>query len=92
MRVVLDVSAIESREALHQLLWQALALPAHYGCNLDALFDCLSTRAEQTELVLCGLPQLCARLGGYAKAFARVLSDSAQENPALSISMEDLPE
>lgn len=91
MRVVLKLHTVESRQALHQLLCQALSLPAWYGNNLDALFDCLSTRAEPTELVLCGLAQLQSRLGAYAAAFFRVLQDSAQENPNLTILTEDVP-
>lgn len=41
-RVVLDFAAIEDEAALHDLLARDLRLPAQYGRNLDALWDCLT--------------------------------------------------
>lgn len=36
--------------ALHQALRHMLRLPSHYGCNADALYDCLTSRREQVNL------------------------------------------
>lgn len=41
-----DFSKCESREQLHEQLRRALGLPAYYGGNLDALWDCLSGEVE----------------------------------------------
>ncbi len=41
-RVILDFAAIEDEAALHDLLARDLRLPAQYGRNLDALWDCLT--------------------------------------------------
>ena len=40
-RVILDFAAIKDEAALHDILARELRLPAHYGRNLDALWDCL---------------------------------------------------
>ena len=42
MDVTLDGRTIDSRETLHQTLFELLQLPAWYGRNLDALYDCLT--------------------------------------------------
>lgn len=35
---------------LHLALKRLLHLPEHYGCNADALYDCLSERRETVHL------------------------------------------
>jgi len=42
MKVILDFAVINDEAALHDTLARALKLPAHYGRNLDALWDCLT--------------------------------------------------
>jgi len=37
---------------LHLALQRLLHLPAHYGCNADALYDCLSERKETVNLCI----------------------------------------
>lgn len=41
-RVILDFAAIKDEAALHDALAKGLRLPASYGRNLDALWDCLT--------------------------------------------------
>ena len=80
MRFVLDVSACESVEDLHRALAEGLRFPAWYSGNLDALHDCLTDLHE---------PTLDELLGRRANAFRRVLDDSAEENPNLTVRFED---
>ena len=89
MRVVLDLSAVESAEELHREIAQCLAFPAWYGGNLDALHDCLTDLNEPTELVVRGETALDDLLGRRANAFRRVLDDSAEENPNLTMRFEE---
>ena len=77
MRFVLDVSACESVEDLHRALAEGLRFPAWYSGNLDALHDCLTDLHEPTELIV------------RANAFRRVLDDSAEETPNLTVRFED---
>lgn len=44
--IILDGAAMESRRAMHDTLAEAFSLPAYYGRNLDALWDCLTERSE----------------------------------------------
>ena len=75
MRFVLDVSACESVEDLHRALAEGLRFPAWYSGNLDALHDCLTDLHEL--------------LGRRANALRRVLDDSAEENPNLTVRFEE---
>ena len=83
MRFVLDVSACESVEDLHRALAEGLRFPAWYSGNLDALHDCLTDLHEPTELIVRGTSALDELL------VRRVLDDSAEENPNLTVRFED---
>lgn len=50
--ITLDLERMTSVPALHKYLRSALALPAHYGANLDALYDCLTEIAEPTQIIV----------------------------------------
>lgn len=84
----LDGLTIESREALHRQLADGLQLPADYGCNLDALHDCLTDLHEPVTIAVTNTAALQAALGSYALSFYRVLHDSMQENSNLTVLWE----
>ena len=83
--VTLDCRGFVPRSALHRAFAEALSFPDHYGNNLDALHDCLTSLPEETDLTLLNWPAAEAELGRYAAALKRVLEDSARENPLLHI-------
>ena len=45
-------SDYSSARELHLALKRLLHLPEYYGCNADALFDCLSARNEAVHLCI----------------------------------------
>ena len=45
LTIFIDGAAYTTRQELHLALKMLLDLPEHYGCNADALYDCLSERA-----------------------------------------------
>ncbi len=91
MYALIDGAAVCSRDELHDSLARQLKLPAYYGRNLDALFDCLSDIHEPCEIVLRGAEELFVHLGIYADVLQDVLRDAAEENPALHLVIEDGP-
>ena len=42
--IFIDANRYASSRELHLALKMMLDLPEHYGCNADALYDCLSER------------------------------------------------
>ena len=88
MRFVLDGGSVGNCETLHRVLAAGLQFPDWYGGNLDALHDCLTDINQPTELVIRGSDTLETALGSYAAAFRRVLTDSAAQNDALTVTWE----
>ena len=86
MRIaVLDGDAISTREELHDALARELALPAWYGRNLDALYDCLTELGEEPVLRVTHQEALAEKLGSVAQGLFQVLKDAVMENPWLRV-------
>lgn len=88
MTIELDGRQMTDRAALHSHLKERLALPDYYGRNLDALYDLLTERGEETAIVLRNQQEMEAALGPYAHSLRRVLEDAAERNPALTFRAE----
>lgn len=82
--IILDAACMTQRAEAHAYLKAALSLPAHYGENLDALYDCLTDLGE-TEIHFVNLE--CAGQSYFAKLLP-VFREAEEENPRLRISYE----
>ena len=87
MIIELDCREMTDKPALHAYLKEKLALPEYYGKNLDALYDVLTERGEQTELVLKHWHALTEQLGGYGISFLETLREASEENPCLEVTL-----
>ena len=87
-QITLDCRGFVPRSKLHRVLAEALSFPDHYGNNLDALHDCLTSLPEETSLTLQNWDASVEELGRYALALKRVLEDSQEANPCLKIQFE----
>lgn len=86
----LDGASVASREELHTRLAQLLSLPAWYGKNLDALYDCLTDLHEAVTLTLSHPAALEAALGpGYMGALLRALADAERDQPNFHFELLD---
>lgn len=83
--LVIDGGMMTDREAAHDYLALRLALPDHYGRNLDALFDALTERSEPTRLVVYRRREMEAALGDYGGSLLEALRDAARDNPSLQV-------
>ena len=72
---------LEGNALTHENLAKAFAFPEYYGNNLDALHDCLTEIGENTAIVVTDtdLEEEAAR------RILAVITDSARENPHLSL-------
>ena len=89
MELVIDGAALPAAEAVHDLFARALTLPAWYGRNLDALFDCLTDCPEALTVRLLHRDRLEDRLGRRGQGLTRLLRRAAAENPRLTLLEED---
>ncbi|MBR2262785.1 MAG: barstar family protein [Firmicutes bacterium] len=81
----IDGRKIRSKADLHQTLKDQLELPEYYGANLDALYDCLSTANEETEIYIEGVQKLKSNLEGYYAQLITMLEDACEENGDLTV-------
>ena len=69
LTIFIDANRYASAKELHQALQMMLNLPEHYGCNADALYDCLSERVgKPVNLVI-----LSPGEGDVAEALRKVV-------------------
>ncbi len=78
--IVLDGTEIGSREEMHRIFREALRLEDFYGCNLDALYDVLSTYSETIEVTLLEEEALYANVPFYGERLVELLKVAAEEN------------
>ncbi len=88
MKVYILCEQIFNRADLQDLLKTTLNFPDHYGCNLDALFDCLTDLHRPVKLVLCDFMYLQERLGEYSERLHTALEDAASQNANFSYEFE----
>ena len=87
--VTLNCARLADRELAHTYLAGSLSLPAWYGRNLDALYDCL-TDIGPCALVLEDADSL-RRAGGYGSRILDAIDDAARANPALTVEYRPAP-
>lgn len=79
--IILDVRCLEEKASAHQYLKQALALPEYYGCNLDALYDCLTDLGKK-EIQFVNLDDAGE---GYFSKVLSAFQEAQAENPRLHL-------
>lgn len=82
--VYLDARKLKEKQEAHDYLARMLSLPAYYGRNLDALYDCL-TDMKDCRVVL--LHHKKATLSGtYGAKIVKVLEEGARNNTGFGLS------
>lgn len=76
-KVVLKEAEFESPARAHDYLARKLDFPDYYGCNLDALEDCLSDIHTPTRIVLV---RDARHSRPWFEAFEEVICESAQRS------------
>ncbi len=79
--ITLDAARMGSRKEAHRYLQQMLSFPDYYGCNLDALYDCL-TDLDETAVTFTGTEEAGDT---YFDKVIRVFREAAENNPKLQI-------
>ena len=69
LTIFIDAARYASAKEMHQALKMMLDLPEYYGCNADALYDCLSERTGKPV----NLTILSAGEGDVADALRKVV-------------------
>ena len=83
----IDCEKLCGRRAAHRDLAKALEFPDYYGNSLDALFDCMTEKAE-CVILFRGAAELYKN-GGYGARILDVMRDAAASNPRLQMAMAE---
>ena len=87
MTYTVDCENLLFPDQAHEYLARVLALPAYYGKNLDALYDCLTERGPCT-IVLAGA-EVLRQWGGFGGRVLAAIEQAAEANPALTLEYDD---
>ena len=82
--VILEGRSMTSREAAQEQLREKLALPPHYGRNLDALWDCL-TECPETVVVFRHPGAMLSALREYGCRMLQTFFEAERETPGLHV-------
>lgn len=88
MIVTVDAREFVSKHEMHAALRSVLGEENYLGSNLDALHDCLTSKAEPVELTIINWSYAMYRLGEYADRLWHVLDDASEENPNIRINID----
>lgn len=83
----LDGRKMTDRESLHLYLKEQFQLPAYYGRNLDALWDCLTTDFRERLIVIREPFVIEEQLGRYGKSLLDLFRDLERANRHVRIVM-----
>lgn len=86
--VVLDGSQMKTVETTHDYLKMQLNLPAHYGRNLDALWDELSTYNQPLSMHITSCDALEKELGDYGLKLMALFEEIGMYNKAIMVKFE----
>lgn len=79
MIVQLNGAAIHTAEEFHEAISLLLQFPDHYGRNLDALWDCITTGDHlPVTMIWKDFALSRERLGDYADAITQVFEDASE--------------
>ena len=87
MTIELNASLMTDRKTAHEYLQHQLRLPAYYGKNLDALYDLLTERGEETHIRVSESAKAEELLGNYGALLISSLTEAAENNPALTVEL-----
>ena len=83
--VSIDLSEVQSSQALHGMLKEALGFPDWYGCNWDAFWDAITGLVEMPEtLEFSGWDIFSECLPHDAKMLRQCLAELATHYPDLA--------
>ena len=72
----IDFSAVKYYLDMHKVIQDALDFPDYYGCNLDALWDCLTDMiGDPIHIEIIGLEVIERKFGDYASKLIEIFTE-----------------
>lgn len=90
-KILLDFNLIKTQEQVQEYLALQFDFPEYYGKNLDALYDMLTERTEDTCVGIFGTDREDG-LESYLKRVKKVFQDAEADNEHLCVIFSNLEE
>ena len=82
---MLNSKNMTTKDQSHKYIKQKLKLVDHYGENLDALWDELSTYDKPIKITIVNAEKLLVKLGDYGEDLIKVFQDAEEENNNINV-------
>jgi ribonuclease inhibitor len=79
-KILVNGKKIQDKSELHDYLIKQFSLPSHYGRNLDALWDVLSTNRNLKKITVIHASYLDKILGDYSKSLLNIFKELSAIN------------
>lgn len=89
LTLTLDGKKMTTIEETHKYLKNALSLSPHYGENLDALWDELSTKSYPMSIRIVHTDDMEVMLGAYAVKLKELFIEISMYNKAIVVRFDD---
>ena len=90
-RYTLDLRGVQSVADIHAAARAAFDFPDYYGCNWDAMWDCLTDlfrEDDEGEIIIIGLSSMPKDLQKYAQKMCKVFEYLHEEYPKITCRYE----
>ena len=75
-KYTVDFTTVEHYLEMHFIIKEALDFPDYYGCNLDALWDCLTDMVSRPiHIEIIGLEAVEQKFGDYASKLIEIFTE-----------------
>ncbi|MBM7562925.1 barstar family protein [Fusibacter tunisiensis] len=88
-KVYIEGGQSVTKADLHLQIKNKMGFPDHYGQNLDALYDVLSTWDIPVEICVLNPSKLIHNLGKYAEDFLKTIEEAGEVNWKVKLSTEE---
>ena len=89
-RIILDTTSCSTIDQLHECLRRELGFPEHYGRNLDALWDCVTSWVElPVTIEWHGFAMARSAIGEYVDRVLATLQEAGREIGDVNVEVKD---
>ena len=88
--IILDILPFTEKAEVHRYFQECMEFEEYYGCNLDALYEELTSMIEPVAVTLRYAAHPRGKMADYLPRLLSVFHDAARENYNLTVSFQEV--